>query len=174
MNTVELATALGVSSKTINDYVRRGCPTDSPEAARSWKEENIARNGPPTIGERSSGVVSRRYASHELDEAEQRAKIAKLEEEARGRRIKNDKEMGSLVYRDDVEQSATELTLRIKQRLEAIPIELEPEIPIDLRAQLTARWSEKIALILTEMSQMQLTSQERSVASDYENEADDV
>lgn len=48
----ELAAALGISAATVTRNVQDGMPTDSPEAARSWRAENCrARISPARAGQ---------------------------------------------------------------------------------------------------------------------------
>jgi hypothetical protein len=138
-----------------------------------WRAANIGRNGPPTIGERANGISARRHQSHELDEAEQRAKIAKLEEEQRKLKLANDLKAGALVHRDDVRLEIVEVMLRVKQRLQQIPRELESLMPEDIRPTLTRKLGSSIENILREMSQWRPTYESQTLMEAEPDEHDD-
>lgn len=158
--TEELLKALGgITDRTLRGYFARGCPRGPIEAAVAWRDEHIGNNGPPTVGERAAGAKVKTPRA-ELDEEEQRARIEKLQQEARAKQLKNDVAEGELVYRDEVEQKVAELCLRIKHRIEAIPQELETEWPVDLRESIKERMTDKLHLILTEMSQWEMGTNE--------------
>lgn len=77
----------------------------------------------------------------------------KLFEEVRFRRTRNELQEERLVVKADVLQEATMLMRLIADRLQAIPDELEMEIPSEVRIDVKRRWQEKVNLILKEMSQ---------------------
>ena len=147
MSITELAAAIGVSRQQLHGYIKRGCPTDSPEAVRAWRLDNVQR---------------RRGVSPEAGESLQakllQAQIDKATQEARAKRLKNDLLSGQLYDAQDVERDVAELTGLIRSRLEAIPDELVMEFAPEHRATYQQRLEEKIRLVLTEMSQWRLSS----------------
>ncbi len=151
-----IAAELGITYHTLRSYRRRGCTAETAGEVAAWRDENIGY-GRPTLGERKNGSFK---DGQDLDEQEQRAKIAAKEEEARHRRIQNDILEAKLYDADDVEQSVAELTSLIRHRIETIPDELQTELPPEIRLAITERLRDKIYLILTEMSQWKLTTEE--------------
>lgn len=81
-------------------------------------------------------------------------KLVTLEafERYRRRKIGNDRLAGELVSRDDVERGAAELVLRLKERFEAVPEELQMEFPGAQRVQWRQRLESKVRLILTDLA----------------------
>ncbi len=79
-------------------------------------------------------------------------KFDKLDEEARKLKLDNDEKAGLLVPRDDVAQEFAIHCLRIKERLEAMPDELQMEFPAEYRQQWRTRLEDKVRLILVEMA----------------------
>lgn len=143
-----IAADLGVSRQTVQEWFRRGCPRDSAEAVKEWRDKNIqARKGGPQAGEVAGGS---------LQERKTLAEIAKIDEEVRRKRLQNDELEGELVYREAVELDAAEMTGMIRARLESIPQELESEWPAEFRALITERLQDRVRLILTEMSHWKL------------------
>jgi phage terminase Nu1 subunit (DNA packaging protein) len=87
---------------------------------------------------------------------ERQARIRKLNAEAEARELKNAQLRGELYEAAEVERQVAELTSRIRLRLESIPGELQTEWPAELQAVVTQRMSDKLHLILTEMSHWRL------------------
>lgn len=87
---------------------------------------------------------------------EQRAKLLKLLEEVRWRKLRTDNLSGKLIDKQEALESASRLMTRISDRLQACPEEITVELPPDFRDAMRNRMEEKIALILTEMSQWSL------------------
>jgi phage terminase Nu1 subunit (DNA packaging protein) len=167
----DIADASERALRTIEGYRDRGMPTNSVKAALQWIESNIRQNiGQPTLGERKAGKTSRGAASDfgDLEVQELREKIRKLAAEAEAKELKNAEVRGELYNASEVERNVAELTGLIRVRLESIPDEIEMDIIPEQRAQLKQRWVEKIRLILTEMSQFQLTCDDDASASERE------
>lgn len=145
----ELASALDVTDRTVRHYLARGMPgCDSRgrynvERCRGWISKNIR--------ERETLDVS------ELKEAFVRAELAKTEEQAKKLKLANDILERQLVYRDEVLQSASEMVLRIKTRLEAFPAEVEMQLPNEVRADVKRELESQIFLLLKEMAGWEVT-----------------
>lgn len=117
------------------------------EDVQAWrKNHKLPRRGVKRVGDGS------------MQDQLLAAQITKVEEEARHKRMKNDELAGKLYNADDVERDVAELTSYIRCRLEDIPDELSMEFPENIRWQLTLRLKDRIALILTKMSQFRLSS----------------
>lgn len=147
-----IAEAAGVTVRTLYDDRQKGFDGSTGDEYLLWRAANVAprRGGRASIGERG-----REIAAHELDEAEQRAKIAKLEEEARAKQLANDEREGRLLERDDVVLQVAEVVSMVRATLERMPNELESEIPASHRAQTVERLRDYVRLMLTRMSQHQ-------------------
>jgi len=144
----EVAEFFEVSYATVKGEWR---PARMPGEQGAWDLQEIlrwrdARRKSPAAG-----------ASHEVEidgEPVTHAKLVTLEqlEKYRTRRLKNDKAAGVLVDRLEVEREVGANYLRIKARLEAVPDELQMELPAKLRSQLRQRLESKVRLILTEIA----------------------
>ena len=147
-----IAAAAGLTVRTLFDDRQKGFDGSTGEEYLLWRAANVAprRGGRASIGERGRDI-----AAHELDEAEQRAKIAKLEEEARAKQLANDLKEGRLLDRDDVVLQVAEVVTMVRSTLERMPSELESEIPTTHRAQTVERLGDYVRLMLTRMSQHQ-------------------
>jgi len=160
LNERQMAIAVGITYPTLRGYRLRGCEGTTPEEVKAWREEHIGY-GRETLGERANGSCKTHESdSQGLDEREQLAKIACKEAEARKREIENEVLMGELGRRDEYEQAGSELVNLIRARLELIPDECSAEAPSEYRTQERERLADKIHLILTEMSQWTLTTEE--------------
>jgi hypothetical protein len=77
----------------------------------------------------------------------------KLHEEWRYKWLKNELTERNLVPRDAVVQEAAMVMQRIADRLQALPDELESELPGDVRVEVKRRMQERVTLVLKEMSE---------------------
>lgn len=147
-----IAAAAGVTVRTLYDDRQKGFNGSTGDEYLAWRMDNVAprKGGRASIGERG-----REIAASDLDEAEQRAKIAKLEEEARAKQLANDEREGRLLERDDVVLQVAEIAAMVRSTLEKMPRELESEIPVAFRAQMLERLEDYVRLMLTRMSQHQ-------------------
>lgn len=141
----ELAIALDVSLRQCQRYLADGMPGYAGrydvEECRTWVDRNVQKQD---------------GGSGDLNDAKKRAEIRKLNAEAEAKEVKNLQLAGELVHRDDVLREVSELILRIKTRLEAVPDEIEMELPAEQRPQLKATVGTRIELILREMAGWQL------------------
>ncbi len=153
---IAIARAIGVTRETLRSYRYRGCTGKTPEEVAAWREENIEA-GRPSLGERSSGSYRE---SQDLDTREQLAKIACKEAEAAKREIENKILLGELGRRDVYEQGASELVNLIRARLEMLPDQITADAPSEIRSQERERIADTVHLILMEMSQWKLTTEE--------------
>lgn len=81
-----------------------------------------------------------------------KAEIKKLRQEGRGRKLKNDEYAGLLLPSDEVRQWIGSRFLRIKNRLQMLPAELQMIAPTSLRPQLYQDLTSAIHELLLEMS----------------------
>ena len=81
-----------------------------------------------------------------------RAQVNKLVEETRSKKLANDEKEGLLLPADDVRQWVAAHFLRIKQRLELLPDQLQVLAPQSFRAQFHADMTNEIRSLLLEIS----------------------
>lgn len=89
----------------------------------------------------------------ELNEALKRAELAKLLEEIRAKRLKNDLIEGHLVDRDECHRAWAEMVLEVKARIQQIPDDLEMLWPAEYRAKMTLETRNLLNLALKQMSE---------------------
>ena len=152
----ELAQALNKSRRTVIDYLDNGmrdaCYTDygyDLEAARLWVKQNVRKRADPEDSDVSPDDL-------------RAAQYAKIKQEERKLRLKNDEIEGRLVYADDIQRDVSAAFLRIKTRLEAVPNELEMIFPPEIRAQMKGEVADRVRLILLEMAAFRLEEGEPS------------
>lgn len=138
----ELAKLLGRSERTIGEYLGRGMP-GKPGAynvadCQAWIAESV-RNS--TAGSDDSIAQQIRLAE-----------LAKHLEDVRTKKLKNDLLEERLYLVDDIELAAAELTGRIRERLERIPLEVSQSLPAKHRAAARDRVAEIIHGVLVEMA----------------------
>jgi phage terminase Nu1 subunit (DNA packaging protein) len=125
-----LAKGCGVSERTLNTWIKRGCPRESVKAAIAWRDEHVLprkggpRGGKPVDPEQQSILARRALAQCEKDEAA-----------ARRENLKSDLLDGLVVYTADVRREAAEIFAGVRAILETIPDSLAKEFPQKLRAR---------------------------------------
>lgn len=152
---VAMARHYGVSRNSVDKWTSR---PDFPGGRRGpWRQsevdgylERIRSPLAPTAAEAQPTDV------RQLGEQRLRAEVAKLLEDARGKKLRNDLFAGRLVERDQAERNAAEMCLRIKQRLEALSGELRMLFPRELQVKICGEIDEKIRLVLIEMSNWEI------------------
>ena len=147
----KLAKLLGRSERTIGEYLARGMPGERGKydvaACREWIAANIQL---PVAGEQSDPEINQ-------------LKKAKLAEEVRrGRRV-NDTEEGLLYPAEVVEQNAIDLTNRIRDRLQQIPVEVAQQVPPKSRASVRANVQAADDQILVDMANWEPYEDRRDV-----------
>jgi len=136
LTVVQLAAAIGISDRALRSCFERGCPRDSVEAIQHWRANNIAE--PKNRARADSGLT--------------RLKKRKLREQARNVKIRNDQLESKMILRDAAERVLADLCTAVKNRLEAIPDQIEMEIPRALRATVKRAVAHRIHQALTEMA----------------------
>jgi hypothetical protein len=139
LTAVKAAEALGVSPRTIEKYYQRGCPRDSPEAIRQWRDENI-------------GAVSRDAESSELALEKTRADLADRLEAARSRRLKNDQLEGRLLEREQVEREISVTVGRLRNRLQGLGMQCANLAPTELKPVIKQLVDEQVRTCLKELA----------------------
>lgn len=136
-----------VARSTIGEWRQAGAPGTKGAWDLSelyhWKTN---RQRDPTAVDAANELVA---------DAARRKKIADAKtSEARARKleIENSVAVGEMVYHDEVQQSAAEMVLRIKNRLEACPDDFMMSFPRDTREQNTSDFQNFISHLLKELS----------------------
>ena len=159
----EIATNFNVSLTTVNNWMLK--PNFPPKSKRGWDLKKIKEWRDKdafcvdSLGRSIPGMSANHDVSDEdaasmeqLRVAKITAEIAKLNQEVAAKKLKNDKTRKSLVERDEVDQWAATSFLRIRQRLESIPRELQIGVPQAVRDVVFSESSNIIHNILKEMS----------------------
>lgn len=144
---VAIAKHCGVSERTVHTWSNKpGWPeVPTPATLDDFLSEMRRRSAP---GSETAADV----ALGELNEALARAELAKLLEEVRYKRLKNDETEGRLVDRDECQRAWAEAVYEAKARIEAIPDEVEMLFPANIRAMLKLELRDKIHLILRQLA----------------------
>lgn len=141
----ELAVELGMSVPMLDRYVKQGMPARRPpydvELCGEWLDKVR------TPADEQSGPLRQKRLTTE---------IAEREQSVRSKRLKNDILEGRLVYADEVHQQRAMEMLKVKQRLESIPDELQKYAPAEYRGQFRADLAAYIHSLLVEMSDWKL------------------
>ena len=115
-----IAEGIGVSTRTIDKYVKRGCPRTSIADVQQWRAENI------------KAVAEDADPSEVLLELK-RAELADKYESARTRKIKNDILEGRLLDADDYRTRQTIVYGRIRARLMSLGMQCANACPSALK-----------------------------------------
>jgi phage terminase Nu1 subunit (DNA packaging protein) len=133
-----LADAFGVSTRTIDKYVKRGCPRDSVESAKKWRDENIR-------------ATAQDVAPDEIQIELKRAELADKTESARSRQIKNDMLEGLLIRKEDVERDLAVGLSRLTNRLKSLGLRCANLCPAELKAPIKEAVEGTVELALREL-----------------------
>lgn len=127
-----LAAGCKVSTRTINEWLARGCPRTSIAEALDWQADHVQpRKGGPRTRREPSG--DRRQRS--LQERTLRANARKAEQDARYRKIKADRAAKKSLDRDQVVREAAELFTEMRAIIDSIPDAAAKEVPQQFRAR---------------------------------------
>ena len=134
-----IADGIGVSTVTIDKYVKRGCPRTSIEAVHKWRSENI------------------RAAAEDADVSEigielKRAEMAERWENARTRQWKNDVAMSRLIRKEDVERDLSITISRLVNRLNSFGLKCANLCPSELKAPVKEAIEDTVRIALKELS----------------------
>ena len=115
---VQIAKALDLSTKMVNDLIARGTITKQP---RGQYDLEVATH---EYVRHIRGVAAGRMRSGELDLAEERARLAK--EQADAKEMENALARGDLVHIDDVADQFGKQATAVRTRLLSIPSKAAP------------------------------------------------
>ncbi|MFZ2631626.1 MAG: hypothetical protein WA081_05420 [Desulfosalsimonadaceae bacterium] len=115
IKTNELERILGVTRKTLSEYVKAGMPKKThgqfdAEQSLKWWRENVASDGNPEIID-SKKIYWKARAERE--------------------RLAADQESGNYILAVDVEKAAFDAGLQIRESLEGIPVRLAPLLAVE-------------------------------------------
>jgi len=144
---VAIAKYCEVSERTVHTWANKpGWPeVPTPISVDAFLEENRKKPLPDSSSANDVHV-------RDLNEAIARAELAKLLEEIRYKRLKNDQTEGQLVDREECHRAWAEAVYEAKARIESIPDELEMLFPADMRGALKLEVRDKIHMILRQLA----------------------
>jgi hypothetical protein len=142
---LDLAAALGKTVQSLDRYISLGMPLFGPpydiDGCRVWIRENVQSRS--RDDDTQGDPLTRRRLKWQT---------RKFREDARAKRMKNDQVAGRLLDTDEVKQWIAERFLRIKERLEAMPNELQVLAPSSIRATFREDIEKAVHRLLLEMS----------------------
>jgi phage terminase Nu1 subunit (DNA packaging protein) len=146
----ELASAAGVSERTLNTWIKRGCPRGPIEAVLAWQAENVLpRKGGPrrelTAADKTQIALQQR-----LNEA----KASDAEEGARTKRLKRRLLQRKLMPIEQAVREAAEIFTEVRSILESIPDAVAKEVPQQLRTRIYDVTRNKIAAAFKKLASL--------------------
>lgn len=139
MTIQQMADGIGVSTVTIDKYVKRGCPRTSIEAVQKWRSENIK-------------AVAEDADISEIGIELKRAEMAERWENARTRQLKNDLATGRLIRKEDVERDLSISISRLVNRLNSLGLKCANICPSELKAPVKEAIEDTVRIALKELS----------------------
>lgn len=135
----QMADGIGVSTVTIDKYVKRGCPRTSIDAVQKWRSENIK-------------AVAEDADISEIGIELKRAEMAERWENARTRQLKNDMATGRLIRKEDVERDLSISISRLVNRLNSLGLKCANICPSELKAPVKEAIEDTVRIALKELS----------------------
>ena len=133
-----IADGIGVSTVTIDKYVKRGCPRTSVEAVQKWRSENIK-------------AVAEDADVSEIGIELKRAEMAERWENARTRQMKNDLMNGRLIRKDEYELSLRTGISRLMNRLQSLGTKCANICPAELKVPVKEAVEDTVRIALKEL-----------------------
>lgn len=158
--TAELAVAIGRSLPMLDRYLAAGLPLSGPPydvaAVAEWVRQNVRPRTGRAADDEAEPILRKRN----------RLELQKMREDVRSKKRRNDKDEARLLPAEEVTQWVAQAFLRIRQRLEKLPDDLQVLVPSALRPEFRAAAEKKVHALLTEMSdwQLQLDAQHENAA----------
>ena len=137
-----LAEAMDVSSRTVNNYLKRGMPRDSIQSAKDWRAQNISDTPGPDPDPEQADVKASLL----------RAELRDKTESARTRKIKNDILEGQLIERLEVERDIAIAISRITNKLNALGTRCANLCPSELKPAIKEAVEDTVRLSLRELA----------------------
>ncbi len=132
-----LAEGIGVSTVTIDKYVARGCPRTSIEAAQKWRSENIK-------------AVADDADVSEIGIELKRAEILERLENARTRKLKNDRLQNELRPVSEIEHAIRIIHSRVANRLKSLGHSCANVVPAEFKAVIKQQVEETVRIAMQE------------------------
>jgi phage terminase Nu1 subunit (DNA packaging protein) len=147
----EIAHHFGVTRQTVYEWQRSKMPKKTAKgfsvaAIEKWRAERLA-----SAANRQRGAPKSKETT-DLQEQKLKAEISKIRQDAIGKKLKNDVACRKLVDADDVSQWIATNFLRIKQRLESLPDEMQVLFPSEYRPEAHDAMERYVFELLTEIS----------------------
>lgn len=122
----EIAAALGVSEASVSDYVRRGMPTDSINAAAAWRMANVRQRagGDHHVNGQAGGAAQQYHDARALREVE----------EARMARMRREELEGALIRVEAVRTVAAAAFAATRESLLQIPARMSTVLAAETSA----------------------------------------
>lgn len=133
-----MADGVGVSTTTIDKYVKRGCPRTSIKDVQKWRSENIK-------------ACAEDADISELGIEARRAEIADKWESARARQMKNDERAGKFILKSEVELDLRVACSRLVNRLNSLGLKCANICPSELKAPIKQAVEDTVRLALREL-----------------------
>lgn len=115
----EVCAHLGMTMKTLQEYIEKGIITRKPRSEYNLDEVRIE------YIKHVREVAAGRFKPGNLDLGEERARLAK--EQADAKEMENAVERGELVYIEDVAKQIEDQFARVRGKLLAVPSKVAPE-----------------------------------------------
>lgn len=148
---VEIAKHFGVGNSTIQEWARREWfPKPTYEGWDLDRLEELVQ-AHREVGLRRQGAAGG-AAGKDLQVAKLQQEVRKLRQETRFKRLKNDLLEQRLIDYDDVSQWIAAKFLRVKQRLQSLPNEMQVLAPNEQRSLFRASLESFVTELLIEMS----------------------
>jgi phage terminase Nu1 subunit (DNA packaging protein) len=129
----QLARGAGVSERTLNTWVGRGCPRSSVAAIDAWKLDNVLpRKGGPRKDRDGAGDQSQIALQTRLN----LAKASDAEESAKSKRLKRRLLQRKLMLITEGVREAGEIFTEVRAIIESIPDAVAKECPQQLRTRI--------------------------------------
>lgn len=155
----ELAVACGVSERTVNTWIARGCPRAPIEAVKAWQQDNIMprKGGPRTRGE-GRGDESGYSLQQRLNEA----KASDAEESAKAKRLKRRLLQRKLMLITEAVREAGEIFTEVRAIIESLPDAIAKEVPQQLRTRIYDVARNKITAAFKKLAALNSVGADRS------------
>ncbi|MDQ3288932.1 MAG: hypothetical protein M3Q42_11880 [Pseudomonadota bacterium] len=148
-----LAAGCGVSERTLNTWVKRGCPRSSIRAALSWRDKHVLpRKGGPRKARRGAIEEAEDTELQGLQARRTLAQCLRDEEAARSAKMKNDLLAGTLVPIDQVVRDEAVRCTQARSILEGLSDAIAKELPEEWRARTHAAAKTRIEAVLRKLS----------------------
>lgn len=159
---VEIANHFAVAGRTVADWANKEWwPQPTKQGWNVKRLESIVGAYRASVDSRGRAIPGRSQTGADGDStasvadmqiAKLAAEVFKLQQEGEAKKLKNDLNKESLLDAHEVRQWIAERFLRIKQRIQSIPDEMQLLAPVEIRSQFRADMGNFTHELLLEMS----------------------